>query len=126
MEGDPVYNRGHERTVRCRLMKYSQSAAILEKNRRVIPGGVVSTNRAANPETVFVKGEGAQIWSAEGKPYIDYHAASAPHILGHNDPEVTEAVERALRDGLSLFGTGGNELEGRLAELICTNIPWIE
>ena len=89
-------------------MKYSQSAEILEKNRRFIPGGVVSTNRAANPEIVFVKGQGAYIWSAEGARYIDYHAAFAPHILGHNDPAVNEAVCRVIQDGASLFGIGNH------------------
>jgi glutamate-1-semialdehyde 2,1-aminomutase len=108
------------------MKSYPKSGEILAKNRRYIPGGVVSTNRAAQPEIVFAKGEGAYIWSVEGKRYIDYHAAFAPHILGHNDPEVTEAVVRVLRDGSSLFGSGASEREGRLAELICTNIPWIE
>lgn len=105
---------------------YPKSAEILETNRRYIPGGVVSTNRAVNPEIVFVKGEGAYIWNAEGKRFIDYHAAFSPHILGHNDPEVSEAVIRVLRDGRSLFGSGTTVLEGHLAELICTHIPWIE
>ena len=105
---------------------YPQSAAILERNRQYIPGGVVSTNRATSPEIVFVKGEGAYIWSAEGRRYIDYHAAFSPHLLGHNDPAVTEAVVRALRDGASLFGSGTTVMEGRLAELICSNIPFVE
>src|SRR5436190_4924959 len=108
------------------MSHYPQSAAILERNRRVIPGGVVSTNRAANPEIVFVKGEGAYIWSADGKRYIDYHAAFAPHILGHNDPYVTDAVCGALQSGASLFGSGTTILEGRLAELICDNIPFVD
>ena len=104
------------------MQLHSRSAEILERNRRVIPGGVVSTNRATKPEIVFVKGEGAYIWSADGHRYIDYHAAFAPHVLGHNDPYVNEAVVRALRDGSSLFGSGTTVMEGRLAELICDNI----
>ena len=108
------------------MICYQQSAEILARNRRVIPGGVVSTNRATKPEIVFVKGEGAYIWSAEGRRYIDYHAAFAPHVLGHNDPYVTESVSRCLRDGSSLFGTGTTVAEGRLAELICDHIPFID
>jgi glutamate-1-semialdehyde 2,1-aminomutase len=108
------------------MNSYDRSAEILARNRRVIPGGVVSTNRAAEPEIVFVKGEGAYIWSAEGKRYIDYHAAFAPHVLGHNDPYVTQAVNRCLHQGASLFGTGTTIAEGRLAELICDNIPFVE
>ncbi len=102
---------------------YPKSAAILEHNRHFIPGGVVSVNRATHPEIVFVKGEGAYMWDAEGNRYIDYHAAFAPHFLGHNDPYVTEAVKRTLSGGASLYGSGTTELEGRLAELICRNVP---
>src|SRR5262249_38614025 len=83
-------------------------------------------NRATQPEIVFVKGEGAYIWDAEGNRYVDYHAAFAPHFLGHNDPAVTEAVKRVLRSGDSLFGTGTTVLEGRLAELICRHVPFVE
>ncbi|HTM49993.1 MAG TPA: aminotransferase class III-fold pyridoxal phosphate-dependent enzyme [Bryobacteraceae bacterium] len=78
------------------------------------------------PEIAFVRGEGAYIWNAEGRRFIDYHAAFAPHVLGHNDPAVTEAVVRVLRGGDSLFGSGATVLEGRLAELICENIGFVE
>jgi glutamate-1-semialdehyde 2,1-aminomutase len=95
-------------------------------NRRSIPGGVVSVNRAVQPEIVFVRGSGARIWDADGNEYIDYHAAFAPHFLGHNDPYVNDAVHKALCDGESLFGCGTTIFEGRLAELICHNIPWVQ
>lgn len=108
------------------MRSYPKSAEILDKNRQYIPGGVVSVNRAASPEIVFVKGHGAHLWDADGNRYIDYHAAFAPHFLGHNDPHVTEAVHRVLRDGASLYGSGTTVLEGRLAELVCQNVPSVE
>jgi glutamate-1-semialdehyde 2,1-aminomutase len=105
---------------------YPASAEILKKNRQFIPGGVVSVNRAVQPEIVFAKGRGAYIWDADGNRYIDYHAAFAPHLLGHNDPYVTEAVTRVLCEEASLFGSGTTVLEGRLAELICQHVPSVE
>ena len=108
------------------MRSYPKSAEILQKNRQYIPGGVVSINRATTPEIVFVKGEGAYLWDAEGNRYIDYHAAFAPHFLGHNDPYVTEAVHRVLRDGASLDGSGTTLLEGQLAELVCQHVPSVE
>ena len=75
---------------------YPKSAEILRRNRRYIPGGVVSVNRATQPEIVFVRAQGAYLWDADGNRYIDYHAGFAPHFLGHNDPYVTEAVIQAL------------------------------
>jgi glutamate-1-semialdehyde 2,1-aminomutase len=105
---------------------YAKSADIFRHNRQFIPGGVVSVNRATQPEIAFVKGQGAYIWDADGNQYIDYHAAFAPHFLGHNDPYVTEAVIRALREGASLYGSGTTVLEGQLAELICRHVPAVE
>lgn len=101
---------------------YPNSARVFAHNRQYIPGGVVSTNRATAPEIAFVRGQGSRIWDHDGHEFIDYHAAFAPHFLGHNDPYVTAAVTRALAGGLSLFGSGTTEFEGRLAELICTHV----
>jgi glutamate-1-semialdehyde 2,1-aminomutase len=106
--------------------RHTKSAEVFAKNRNFITGGVVSVNRATHPELAFVRGEGAYIWDADGNRYIDYHAAFAPHFLGHNDPYVTEAVIRVLRERDSLYGSGTTVLEGRLAELICRHIPWVE
>lgn len=108
------------------MHSYPTSAAILEKNRKYIPGGIASVNRAVEPELVFVRGRGAYLWDAEGNQYVDYHAAFAPHLLGHNHPAVNEAVVRSIQDEASLYGSGTTVLEGRLAELICTSVPFID
>lgn len=105
---------------------HARSLEILKRNRKFIPGGVVSVNRAVQPEIVFVKGQGAYLWDADGNQYIDYHAAFAPHFLGHNDPYVTDAIISVLRKAASLYGSGTTELEGQLAELICRNVPTVD
>ena len=108
------------------MRSYPKSEKILEVNRRFIPGGVVSVNRATTPPIVFVKGEGANLWDAEGNRYIDYHAAFAAVFLGHNDPYVTEAVARLADTRASLYGSGTTTLEGRLAELVTSSVPAAE
>lgn len=108
------------------MYSHEQSSVILNKNRNYIPGGVVSVNRAIKPEIVFTKGEGAYVWDADGNRYLDYHAAFAPHFLGHNEPFVTEAVMRALREGASLYGSGTTIQEGILAELICRHVQSVD
>jgi len=108
------------------MRKRRESEKLLEHNKQYIPGGVVSVNRATKPEISFVRGEGAYIWDADNAQYLDYHAAFGPHFLGHNDPYVTEAVLRVLRERNSLFGSGTTRLEGELAELICTHVPAAE
>jgi len=105
---------------------YKKSAEVFQHNRRFIPGGVVSVNRSVQPEIVFTKGKGAYIWDLEGNRYIDYHAAFAPHFLGHNDPYVTDAIISVVREENSLYGAGTTELEGKLAELICQHVPAAE
>ena len=108
------------------MKTYPRSAAILRHNRRYIPGGVVSVNRSISPEIVFNRGEGPWIFDVDGNQYLDYHAAFAPHFLGHNDPYVTDAVRAVLDQGSSLYGSGTTELEGRLAGLICSHIDFVE
>lgn len=101
-------------------------AALLTRNSAYIPGGVSSTNRIIDPPISFSKGQGAYLWDIDGKRYIDYHAAFAPHFLGHNFAPINEAVIDALRGGASLFGAGPSELEGRLALLLCKNVAAVD
>lgn len=108
------------------MRHYPKSESILQHNRGYIPGGVVSVNRSIDPQIVFCRAEGAVLWDVEGNSYIDYHAAFAPHFLGHNDPDVTRAVEQVLEDQASLYGAGTTELEGELAQLICDHIPFVD
>lgn len=96
---------------------------IAAEARKYIAGGVVSLNRKVSPHILFSRGKGSKIWDTDGKEYIDYHAAFAPHLLGHNDDEVNEAVIRIIREEWSLIGSGTNELEVELARLLCSIIP---
>jgi len=105
---------------------HAKSKQIFEHNRRYIPGGVMSLPRRVEPELAFERAEGAYLWDADGNRYVDYHAAFAPAILGHNDRRVNAAVEEVLKHGVSLCGSGTNVLEGRLAELMCTNMEVCE
>ena len=101
-------------------------ASLLAHNGAYIPGGISSTNRIIDPPIAFVKAQGAYLWDIDGKRYIDYHAAFAPHFLGHNFAPINEAVIDVLRSGESLYGAGPTVLEGRLAELLCKNVPAVE
>lgn len=86
----------------------------------------MSLNRKVEPTICFARALGSHMWDVEGNRYIDLHAAFGPYLLGHNHPAVNAAVEKTMRDGMSLYGTGTTEQEGELAELICSNIPWVE
>jgi acetylornithine/N-succinyldiaminopimelate aminotransferase len=40
----------------------------------------------------FVRGEGALLWDAEGKEYLDFLGGISVCSVGHCNPEVVEAV----------------------------------
>lgn len=98
-------------------------AIINEEAAHYIAGGVVSLNRKVDPAIVFERAKGSKLYDISGKEYIDYHAAFAPYILGHNYDEVNDEVIKVIRDNHSLYGAGTNELEIQLAKELCNIIP---
>jgi glutamate-1-semialdehyde 2,1-aminomutase len=104
----------------------SATETIIRRSSALIAGGVVSLNRKTDPHLVFVRGAGSKIYDADGREYIDYHAAFAPHLLGHNHPEVNAAVMQAMQQGWSLTGSGTTPWEARLAELLSAAVPTLE
>jgi glutamate-1-semialdehyde 2,1-aminomutase len=62
----------------------SNNTTLLEEACRVIPGGVSSSLRRLQPPTMFTRSKVALLFDAEGRSYIDYHAAFGPILLGHN------------------------------------------
>jgi len=104
------------------------SQALFERAKAVIPGGVNSPVRAFGSVGMtprFIAGaKGDRIRDVEGNEYVDYIGSWGPMILGHAHPAVLEAVERAVRDGLS-FGAA-TEREVEMAELICNTVPSVE
>lgn len=110
------------------MLKYpeSTSAEIMASAHNYIAGGVVSLNRKVDPPIVFSKAQGSRLFDVNGKAYIDYHAAFAPFLLGHNDPRVNGAVIATMNEGRSLFGSGTNVLEVELARLLCECVPSLD
>jgi glutamate-1-semialdehyde 2,1-aminomutase len=101
------------------------NAELVERARRVIPGGVNSINRILPWPFVAAKAQGAYIEDAEGNSYLDYHAAFGPIILGHNHPEVNAAVQAVMQQ-LDIVGIGVTEQEILLAEAINHHVPSAE
>lgn len=99
---------------------------LVEEGRKYIAGGVVSLNRKVDPAIVFKEGKGSKIYDTNGKEYIDYHAAFAPHLLGHNFDEVNHAVKEVIDQNISLISSGTNELEIQLAKILCETIPSLD
>jgi glutamate-1-semialdehyde 2,1-aminomutase len=100
----------------------SNNAELYEQSKLYSPGGVHTSIRNVNPMKVFTKGEGAYIYDADGKKYIDYQGAFGPIILGHSHPYVNRKVIEAI-ERTDLYGVGCTDLEVELARKICTHVP---
>ncbi|NQT13701.1 MAG: glutamate-1-semialdehyde 2,1-aminomutase, partial [Planctomycetes bacterium] len=109
-------------------MLHEKSQAAFAKARQLMPGGVNSPARAfgaVGGEPVFFRrGDGAYLHDVDGNRYIDYVGSWGPMILGHAHPQVTEALQAAIRRGTS-FGAP-TEAENELAELVVEAVPTIE
>jgi glutamate-1-semialdehyde 2,1-aminomutase len=81
--------------------------------------------RSVGGTPVFVaRGEGARIWDADGKSYIDYVGSWGPLVLGHAHPEVVRAVREAAQRGLSYGAPTEAELE--MAEVLTGALPSLQ
>jgi glutamate-1-semialdehyde 2,1-aminomutase len=108
------------------MNRYQQSQDLLARGAEWIAGGVVSLNRKTEPAIAFTHARGSRLLDADGNSYIDYHAAFAPFILGHNDADVNAAVQAAMAKDWSLMGSGTTEWEIELAELLCSSVPSLD
>ena len=104
------------------------SQQLFNHAQEIIPGGVNSPVRAFNGvggTPCFIKrAQGAYIYDADDKEYIDYVGSWGPMILGHNHPKILEAVIETSKNGLS-FGAP-TELEITMAEKVREVVPSME
>lgn len=110
------------------MLKTFKSEILYREAMAFMPGGVNSPVRAFNGvggTPLFIeKANGAYIYDVDEKAYIDYVGSWGPMILGHNDPDVANAVINAVRNGLS-YGAP-TEIETKMANLVTQLIPSIE
>ena len=109
-------------------MKTSTSKALFENAKKFIPGGVNSPVRAfkaVGGDPLFIKSaSGAYLYDEDGNQYVDLINSWGPMILGHANPIIIEAVQKATENSLS-FGAP-SEREVRIAELIVDMVPSVE
>jgi glutamate-1-semialdehyde 2,1-aminomutase len=106
--------------------RYSQSAQLLERAKKVLAGGVSSEFRKYNhPHAIFyTHGRGSRIHDVDGNEYIDFTLSQGPLILGHSHPAVLHAVSAYAEQGQLFAGQHLKEIE--LAEKLNKLIPSAE
>jgi len=106
----------------------TQSEELFARAQRLIPGGVNSPVRAfkaVGGTPLFIrKAEGARVWDADGRGFIDYLGSWGPLILGHAHPSVVEAIGQAAAKGTSYGAPCAAEVE--LADRVTRLVPSIQ
>lgn len=97
-----------------------------ERACQVLPGGVSSNVKMGErPHPLFfVRAEGSHLFDCDGNAYIDYTCGYGPVVLGHANPAVVAALQRAATQGF-VYG-GQHEGEVRLAERLVEAVPCFE
>jgi len=103
--------------------------SLSERYERLCPRGAQTYSKAPrrwpdNAPRFLLKGEGAYVWDIEGRKYLDYDAALGPVILGYNHPKVNDAIQLALKHGISF--PLPTYLDYELAKLLVEVIPCAE
>jgi glutamate-1-semialdehyde 2,1-aminomutase len=114
------------RAAQDKLARRSKSSGELyDRARRVMPGGVTSNIRYADPHPLYVRdARGARIWDVDGHEYVDCRLGFGPVILGHSPEAVTASVMRSLMNGTVYALPHAGEAE--LAEKVIDSIPGAE
>jgi glutamate-1-semialdehyde 2,1-aminomutase len=106
----------------------TRSEELFKRAQEAIPGGVNSPVRAfravGGTPRFIASASGAHLTDVDGNDLIDYVMSYGAILLGHADPRVVEAVQRAAQRGSSY----GAPTEGEilLAERIADAMPSIE
>lgn len=79
---------------------------------QLFPDGVTHDSRYMSPFPVYItRADGAKKWGLEDKTFIDYWAGHGALLLGHNPPEVVEAVTTQMHRGTHYGACHPLELE---------------
>jgi glutamate-1-semialdehyde 2,1-aminomutase len=104
------------------------SHELMQRARRVIPGGVNSPVRAFQAVTgdpLFIaRGEGNWLVDVDGHRYLDLIGSWGPLLFGHADPGILEAIRDAMSRGTSFGAPTPGEVE--FAEELVVAHPALE
>lgn len=107
------------------MAKSPKSLSIWQANRQVMPAGVGSLFRLADPFPMVVnRAHGAKIWDADDNEYLDFMLGFSVLILG-NAPGEVEAAIRDVLPGGTHYGQC-HEYEYTFAKLFCDMVPGVD
>jgi len=89
-----------------------------------LPGGVCSSarvHRSLNQPVYIASAEGSRIFDIEGKEYIDLFMSFGAGLLGHGNPNIKSAINKAINLGFP--SAYENIFQGQLAQKISETVP---
>jgi len=104
------------------------NAELIERAKSVLAGPHTNLPGAGFAPRFMVKGEGAHLWDADGKEYIDYVLSAGPLIFGHSNAEFIQALKNQLDTLWSLNSTVFQQsaVEVEVAEKFVQHVPCAE
>lgn len=100
-----------------------------ERLHAVIPGGAHTYSRGddqypSNAPQILERGQGAHVWSPDGRRFLDYGMALRAVSIGYAEPEINAAAMRGMEFGNNLTRASVIELEA--AELLVSLIDSVD
>jgi len=95
---------------------------------RYINPVLMAIGAARGLSKTFVRGEGCEVWDAQGNRFMDFVAGFGSLNLGHNHPAIVDAVTQAMKEQAPGFVQAAvNPLSATLAErLVMLTPPGLE
>ncbi|MEE8422537.1 MAG: aminotransferase class III-fold pyridoxal phosphate-dependent enzyme [Dehalococcoidia bacterium] len=104
---------------------HAESKRLADRARHIFPSGVTHDTRAFAPWPVYVeRAQGPRKWDVDGNEYVDYIGGHGALLLGHNRPEVVDAIEAALARGTH-FGSS-HDIEVEWGQQVLDMVPCAE
>ncbi|MFT6288119.1 MAG: glutamate-1-semialdehyde 2,1-aminomutase [Halieaceae bacterium] len=100
------------------------SAAMFERARQSLSGGVSGNLRYIDPYPIYMThGQGASTFDVDCNEYLDCFGGNGPLLLGHNHPAVVESIRRHTHAGSLPFNP---DFMVECAELVQEIVPCAE
>ncbi len=104
---------------------FAKDSELSQKANQLFPDGVTHDGRFMSPFPIYITHtDEAYKWGLEDKRFIDYWAGHGALLLGHNPPEIVEAVTTQMRRGTHYGACHPLELEW--GNLITRLVPCAE
>lgn len=82
------------------LGRQPRSAALAERARHSLAGGVTSSWQISRPQPIWIShGAGSKVYDVDGTEYVDLHCGYGVMAVGHAHPKIVAAVSDRIRKG---------------------------